>query len=170
MFRGGAEASPAPPLPPLAPPLVLLYSIYLVVRNNINLEQFYHPGLFEDSKWNCCYNKVKPSNGCTPSFINTNNKQQQQQQRDGRPPLPPLPSTPTFPNRSDEHELLQKRSASNPSTLSNGAVGTGNRNYRDCNRNYRDCNRNYRVSNRNYRDSNRNYRDSNRNYRDCNRN
>ena len=94
----------------------------LVVRNNINLEHYYHPGVFEDSKWSCCGNKPKLVMGCTPTFINPN--KQKPPSRDTRSQLPPLPSTPSFPGRTDEQEQLAKRSASDPATL-NGAVGTG---------------------------------------------
>eukprot|EP00800_Vazella_pourtalesii_P004533 TRINITY_DN151_c0_g2_i1.p1 TRINITY_DN151_c0_g2~~TRINITY_DN151_c0_g2_i1.p1 ORF type:complete len:700 (+),score=133.78 TRINITY_DN151_c0_g2_i1:84-2183(+) len=92
-----------------------------VVKNNLNLEHHFHPGVFEDSKWSCCGNKSKMATGCNPTFINPN--KQQPPSRDTRSQLPPLPSTPNFPGRTEDQELIAKRSASNPASL-NGAVGT----------------------------------------------
>ena len=88
------------------------------MRNNLNLESNYHPGVFEDGRWSCCLNKTKQGCGCVPTFINP--------QRSTRPQLPPLPTTPTTAiGRPPSHELLQKRSVSNPTPTMNGAVGTG---------------------------------------------
>ena len=92
------------------------------MKNNLNLEHHFHPGVFEDSKWSCCGNKSKMATGCNPTFINPN--KQQPPSRDTRSQLPPLPSTPNFPGRTEDQELIAKRSASNPASL-NGAVGTG---------------------------------------------
>lgn len=92
-------------------------AIQQAVRNNLNLESNYHPGVFEDGRWSCCLNKTKQGCGCVPTFINP--------QRSTRPQLPPLPTTPTTAiGRPPSHELLQKRSVSNPTPTMNGAVGT----------------------------------------------
>ncbi|KAI6646791.1 Bruton's tyrosine kinase-like protein [Oopsacas minuta] len=94
-------------------------AIQSVVKNNLNLESTFHQGIFEEGRWGCCGNKTKISTGCSPTFINTN----KQQQRNTRSQLPPIPLTPSYITyQTGEHEVLQKRSASNP-PLSNGAVG-----------------------------------------------
>lgn len=48
---------------------VFVYAIIVDCRNNGKIQEFYHPGLFVNSKWTCCDHKSKHSYGCTRSFI-----------------------------------------------------------------------------------------------------
>lgn len=43
-------------------------------RNNGKIQEFYHPGLFVNSKWTCCDHKSKHSYGCTRSFVSIENQ------------------------------------------------------------------------------------------------
>ena len=56
---------------------VLYYAFHFLIstfslsdcRSNGKLQDFYHPGLFVNSKWSCCDHKSKHSTGCSPAFI-----------------------------------------------------------------------------------------------------
>ena len=40
-----------------------------VIKNNVDLLEYYHPGVFSSSKWSCCHHNSKHSLGCKATFI-----------------------------------------------------------------------------------------------------
>jgi hypothetical protein len=77
-------------------------------KNNVLLQEKYHPGLFQNNKWTCCDHRSKHSQGCRDSFTKASSPPPiasgasaapASSSRPHRGPLPsiPLPSEPTVP-------------------------------------------------------------------------
>ena len=65
-------------------------------RSNGKLQEFFHPGLFVNSKWSCCDHRSKHSYGCTRSFVSLeaqslSNPPTTSVSAFSRKPLPPTP-------------------------------------------------------------------------------
>ncbi|CAI8051711.1 Tyrosine-protein kinase BTK, partial [Geodia barretti] len=77
-------------------------------KNNVLLQEKYHPGLFQNNKWTCCDHRSKHSQGCRDSFTKASSPPPiasgasaapAYSSRPPRGPLPsiPLPNEPTVP-------------------------------------------------------------------------
>lgn len=63
-------------------------------RENVVLQDRFHPGLFNSGKWSCCEHRSKHSQGCKDSFVTQPPAHASQPARSGavaRGPLPPTP-------------------------------------------------------------------------------
>ena len=75
---------------------VCVYTIFAYVdcRENVVLQDRFHPGLFNSGKWSCCEHRSKHSQGCKDSFVTQPPAHASQPARSGavaRGPLPPTP-------------------------------------------------------------------------------
>eukprot|EP00117_Sycon_ciliatum_P039810 scpid36624/ scgid29356/ Tyrosine-protein kinase BTK; Bruton tyrosine kinase len=46
-----------------------VYELQQLIKNNVDLLEYYHPGVFSSSKWSCCHHNSKHSLGCKATFI-----------------------------------------------------------------------------------------------------